>query len=116
MNKVGLGLGLSAIGASLLLVLVFLAFPQQVVAEKKVVEIKGVSYNVNSSLLDNLKSLKGKWVSVTTVSGKTFTGFVKEVGPHLVHVEKLAKREYFDALIRREDISAIETRFRQFQR
>jgi small nuclear ribonucleoprotein (snRNP)-like protein len=75
-----------------------------------------MSYNVNSSLADNLKSLIGKNVSVTIVSGKTLTGLVKEVGIHLIHLEKLKGKEYFDALIRIENISAIEAMFRNYQR
>ena len=53
---------------------------------------------------------------MTAVSGKTLTGVVKEVGNHLIHLEKLSGKEYFDALIRIENISAIETRFRMLQR
>ncbi|MBW2250084.1 MAG: hypothetical protein JRF60_05515, partial [Deltaproteobacteria bacterium] len=74
--------------------------------------IKGISYNVNSSLADNLKSLIGKKVYVTLDSGKTFAGLVKEVGNHLMHLEKLDGKDYFDALLRIENISAIDTRFR----
>ena len=85
-------------------------------ANTKVVAIEGISYNVNSSLADNLKSLIGKKVYVTLNSGKTFTGFVKEVGNHLMHLEKLDGKDYFDALLRIEDISAIDTRFRDIQR
>ena len=85
-------------------------------ANTKVVAIEGISYNVNSSLADNLKSLVGKKVSVTLDSGKTFTGIVKEVGNHLIHLEKLDGKDYFDALLRIENISAIDTRFRDIQR
>ena len=85
-------------------------------AKTKVVAIEGVSYNVNFSLQDNLKSLIGKKVYVTLNSGKTFAGFIKEVGDHLVHLEKLDGKGYFDALIRIEDISAIDTKFRDIQR
>ena len=82
-------------------------------AETKLVPIEGVSYNVNASLQDNLKTLIGKKVYVTLNSGKTFAGTVKVVGDHLMHLEKLDGKDYFDALIRIEDISAIDTRFRE---
>jgi hypothetical protein len=85
-------------------------------AEAKVVAIEGISYNVNSSLADNLKSLIGKNVNIILDSGNNLSGIVKKVGNHLLHLEKLDKKEYFDALIRIEDISAIDTRFRIFQR
>lgn len=93
---------------------VFLTLPAEVKA--KVVAVEGVSYNVNSSLVDNLRSLVGRKIYVTLDSGKTVAGFLKEVGDHLIHLEKLDGREFFDALIRIEDINAIETRFRNLQR
>jgi hypothetical protein len=74
-----------------------------------------IAYHVNASLSDNLKSLLGKQVYVTLDSGKTFAGFVKEVGDYLLHLEKLQDKDYFDALIIIESISAIDTRFRGFQ-
>jgi hypothetical protein len=43
-------------------------------------------------------------------------GVVKEVGDHLVHLEKLDGKEYFDALIRVESINAMDARFRDVQR
>ena len=85
-------------------------------AETKVVPVEGVSYNVNASLQDNLNSLIGRKVYVTLNSGKTFAGSVKVVGDHLMHLEKLDGKDYFDALIRIEDISAIDTRFRELVR
>jgi hypothetical protein len=93
-----------------------LAFGSRVQAQPKVVGVEGVSYNPNASMADNLKSLTGKRVVVTLNSGKAFTGNVKEVGNHLVHLEKLEGKEYFDALILIQDISAIDTRFRADQR
>jgi len=85
-------------------------------AETRVVFIEGARYDVTCSLRDNLKSLVGKKVYVTLNSGKTFAGFIKEVGDHLLHLEKLDGKDYFDALIRVEDIGAIDTRFRDVQR
>jgi small nuclear ribonucleoprotein (snRNP)-like protein len=90
--------------------------PTDVEAKANVVSIEGISYNVDSSMVDNLKSLVGKKVYVTLDSGKTFTGYVKKVGNHLMHLEKLDRKDYFDALIRIENISAIDTRFRDIQR
>lgn len=94
----------------------FLVFPAAVEAKAKVVVIEGMSYNTNSSLKDNLRSLIGKKVYVTLDSGKTLAGFVKEVGNYLIQLEKLDGKDFFDALIRIENIGAIEARFREFQR
>ena len=91
---------------------VFMLFTQYAAAGPKVSAVEGMNYNVNFSLTDNLKSLKGKTVTVTLDSGKSFSGAVKEVGNHLLHLEKLSGKEYYDALINIEDISAIDARFR----
>ena len=76
---------------------------------------EAISYNVNSSLADNLKSLIGKKVYVSLDSGTTLAGFVKEVGNDLMQLEKLDGKDYFDALLKIENIIAIDTRFRGFQ-
>ncbi len=75
-----------------------------------------MGYKVNAPLAENIKALTGKKVSLTMNSGSTFTGSVKAVGKGLVHLEKLEGKEYFDALIRIDDISAIDARFRDYQR
>ena len=53
---------------------------------------------------------------MTLDSGKTLAGLVKGVGNHLIHLEKLDGKDYFDALILIEHISAIDVKFRDFQR
>jgi small nuclear ribonucleoprotein (snRNP)-like protein len=109
---------LRSIGITLTLLfsLAFLTLPTEVEGGAKVVPIEGMSYNVNSSIESNLKSLVGKKVYVTLDSGKTLAGFLKEVGNHLIHVEKLDGKDFFDALIRIENVIAIEAKFRDFQR
>jgi hypothetical protein len=106
--------------AGLMLALVFfvavLALPGAAMAAAKVTAVEGMGYHVGASLQDNLKSLVGKKVYVTLDSGKTFGGFVKEVGNNFVHLEKLDGKDFFDALIRIEDISAVDAKFRDFQR
>jgi len=95
-------------------ILIFLTEGAQ--AKTNVVAIEGMKYNINSSMTDNLRTLISKKVYVTLDSGKTFAGVVKEVGNHFIHLEKLEGKEYFDALIRIEHISAIDTTFRKIQR
>jgi len=116
MLKKSVMVGSVALALTILFYITILVLPTEVEAKSKIVAVEGVSYNVNSSLADNLKSLIGKKVYVTLDSGKTFAGFVKEVGNHLIHLEKLEGKDYFDALLRIENISAIDTRFRDFQR
>jgi len=101
---------------TILFFLTIFVLPTETNAGPRVVTIKGISYNVNASMGDNLKPLIGKKVNVTLDSGKAFTGFVKEVGNHLMHLEKLDGKDHFDALLRIENNGAIDTRFRKTQR
>jgi small nuclear ribonucleoprotein (snRNP)-like protein len=116
MRKNAKMLSLSGVIVTAVVLALFFTLPTAVAAKSKTVAIEGMSYDVDSSMADNLKGLFGKRVSVTVTSGKTFIGFVKEVGDHLVHLEKLEGQDYFDALIRIENISAIDAMFRTYQR
>ncbi len=89
-----------------------LAAQVMVHAQPGIVEVEGIGYNVNASMADNLKALTGKKVSITLDSGKTLTGSVKAIGGRLLHMEKLEGKEFFDALVRLESISAVDTRIR----
>jgi hypothetical protein len=82
---------------------------------KSVTSIEGVKFDTQNSLGDNLKSFTGKDVYVHLRSGKTFQGYVKSVGDHFVHLEKLSGKDFFDVLIRIEDISAIDAKFRELK-
>jgi len=101
--------------AALLLGSLFM-YPAVVAAKPKLAPVEGASYNINASLTDNLKTFISKKVYITLDSGKIFSGIVKAIGNHLIHLEKLDGKEYFDALIRIENISAIDSRFRKLQR
>jgi hypothetical protein len=108
--------GLVGMALALMLFVTGFTLSAEAVAAANVTAIEGMMYNAGASLQDNLKSLVGKKVYVTLNSGKTFSGYVKEVGNNLVHLEKLDGKDFFDALIRIEDISAIDAKFRDFQR
>ena len=85
-------------------------------AGTKVVPVQGVNYIINASLMDNLNALAGRKVTLTVDGGKILAGIVKSVGPHLIHLEKIEQKEFFDALIRIDSIQAIEVQFREYQR
>jgi len=85
-------------------------------AAAEVVAVPGMKYNVKASMADNLKTLVGKFVYITLKSGTVLAGTVKEVGDHMVHLEKLERKDFFDALVRVDEIAAIDTKFRDFQR
>jgi hypothetical protein len=83
--------------------------------QKKVTELEGVRFDTGASLADNIKNFSGKDVFIHLRSGKTVQGYVKSVGNGLIHLEKLSGRDFYDALIRIEDISAIEAKFREMK-
>ncbi len=77
--------------------------------------VEGAAFNVSQSMNDNLKIYTGKNVVIHLRGGKTLQGYVKSVSNHFVHLEKLSERDFYDALIRMEDISAMEARFREMK-
>lgn len=103
-----------AVLAVILAVGIFLFFPVAVQA-RSAVALEDVNFNVSGSIKENLKAYVGKDVLIHLRSGKTFQGYVKSVGDHFVHLEKLSGRDFYDALIRIEDIGAIEAKFRDMK-
>ncbi len=93
-----------------------IAMPSLASAKAKVVEVEGMSFNANASMGDNLRLLTGKKVYVSLKSGSSFAGTIKKVGNNLLHLEKLEGKDFFDALILIKDISAVDARFRAYQR
>ncbi|MBF0551948.1 MAG: hypothetical protein HQK60_15615 [Deltaproteobacteria bacterium] len=69
-----------------------------------------VKFNVDTSLTENLVMLKGKSVTVFLASGQTITGVVTSVKGNLLHLGKLSQKEFYDALVSIDHISAIEAR------
>jgi len=103
-----------AVLAVFLFVAIFMIFPATAQTRSLVV-VQGAQFDVSSSIKDNLKIYAGKDVLIHLRSGKTFQGYVKTIGDHFVHVEKISGRDLYDALIRMEDISAIEAKFRDIK-
>lgn len=66
--------------------------------------------NLETTLADNLLAFQGKTVSVTLSSGQTIAGVVKNVKNGNLHLEKLVQKEFFDAIIVIDKISAVEIR------
>jgi small nuclear ribonucleoprotein (snRNP)-like protein len=77
--------------------------------------VPGAKFEVSFSMKENLKAYIGKDVLIHLRSGHTFQGYVKAVGDQVVHLEKLSGRDFYDALIRIDDISAIEAKFREMK-
>lgn len=98
----------------LLFITLFLMFA--LTAQAGTIEVEGAHFMVNASMKENLKIFVGKKINVSLSSGKTFSGVLKEVGPHLLHMEKMAGKEYFDAIIRIDTVQAFDSQFREFKR
>jgi len=90
----------------------FINFPAQA---RSLTIVEGASFSVSGSVKDNLKNYQGKDVVIYLHSGKNFQGHVKAIGDHLIHLEKIAGKDFYDALIRIEDITAIEAKFRDMK-
>lgn len=105
---------IATVVAAVMLFAFCLVFPGISVA-KSPAPIAGLGFNVGISMQENLKSLVGKDVYVHLRSGDTLQGYVKAVGDVQIHLEKLAGKDFYDALIRLDDISAIEVKFRDIK-
>ncbi len=82
---------------------------------RSAVAVEGAKFETASSIKDNLKTYIGKDIVIHLRSGKTIQGYLKSVGDHLLHVEKLSGRDFYDALVRIEDITAIEAKFKEMK-
>lgn len=82
---------------------------------RSAVAIESAKFDTASSIKDNLKIYIGKDVVVHLRSGKSFQGYVKAIGDHMIHMEKLSGKDFYDALIRIEDITAFEAKFRDLK-
>jgi hypothetical protein len=71
-----------------------------------------VQLNAGIPLADNLAALKGKTATVYLASGQSMTGIVKDVKDNVLHLEKISQKEFYDALVRVDLISAIDARVR----
>lgn len=70
------------------------------------------AFNTGASMADNLKMSAGKTVAVHLRSGEALTGIVESVGANFLHLSQLSGKAFYDALIRIEDISAVDKRVR----
>jgi len=104
----------SAAVAAVMLFASFIIFPT-VAQARSVAPVEDAKFDVASTIKDNLKFYVGKDVVIYLSSGKSFQGYVKSIGDHLMHVEKLSGKDFYDVLIRIEDISAIEAKFRDLK-
>lgn len=74
---------------------------------------KSLRFEEQDSVATTLKKLEGRVVKIRLAgNGEEITGKVQKVGKDLVHVSDLAGREFFDALVRVDQISAVAVQVR----
>ncbi|PKN28542.1 MAG: hypothetical protein CVU64_12820 [Deltaproteobacteria bacterium HGW-Deltaproteobacteria-21] len=76
------------------------------------VPVEGASFNVEATTADNLKVYVGKRIIVVLNSGKELFGTLKAVSGNHLHIAELEGVDYFDALVRTENVVAVKARFR----
>ncbi len=72
-------------------------------AQEKNYELKSVSSTVKDILLENI----GRRVIVRLDTGDNLEGTVNKVGDNLVHLSKISGRDFYDAAVRIDKISAV---------
>jgi len=75
-------------------------------------EKDAVQFSVNMSMTENLTALKGKTVTVHLASGQALTGTINDVKGNLLHLVKLSQKDFYDALVAIDRISAVEMKAR----
>jgi len=73
----------------------------------------GLALKTAAELRDILVENTGKRVVLRLGSGEEIEGTVTTVGNSLVHISKLAGKEFFDSVVRIDRISAVRMRARE---
>jgi hypothetical protein len=68
--------------------------------------------NKGFGMKEILTSYQGKRVGIRLDSGEEVEGIITTVGDQLVHVSKLSKRDFYDAVVRLDKINAVIFRAR----
>jgi hypothetical protein len=89
------------------ILLLCLALSQNLFAQEVKFELKK-DYGIKEILTGYV----GKRVAIRLDAGEELEGIVSSIGDHLVHISKLSKRDFYDALVRIERINAVIIRVR----
>jgi hypothetical protein len=69
-----------------------------------------LKFNSSDTLQANLGRNVGKKAELVLISGKSVTGTIKEVGSASVYLTALEGKEFFDSLVRNDQIAAVVLR------
>lgn len=89
-----------------LLVLCFGLFKSSFAQEMK------FELNKGYGMKEILTGYTGKRVAIRLNAGEELEGIVTSVGDHLVHISKLSRRDFYDAVIRIDKVDAVIFRVR----
>ena len=64
-------------------------------------------FNPSMSLKDNLASNIGKRVSLMISAGESVEGTIEKVDDHFVLIAKLSGKDFYDALVRIDEVKAV---------
>jgi hypothetical protein len=92
---------------AVVVVVICLGFSQNLFAQEMKFEL-----NKGFGMKEILASYEGKRVAIRLDGGEELEGMITRVGDQLVHVAKLSKRDFYDAVIRIDKINAVIFRAR----
>ncbi len=84
------------------LAMAFLAVASQLFAEEAKLD-----FSPGAGVKEILKDQVGKRVSVRLDAGEDLEGTVTKVGDQLVHISKLSRKDFYDAVVRIDRINAV---------
>ena len=88
-------------------VTICLIFSQNLLAQEMKFEL-----NKGYGMKEVLASYEGKRVAIRLDGGEELEGILTRVGDQLVHISRLTRREFFDAVVRIDKINAVIFRTR----
>lgn len=76
------------------------------------VNANDLDLNSPESIRINLEKIPGERVTVSLIGGGELQGVVSKVGAQALYLKELTGREFFDAIIRLDHISAVAVKMR----
>jgi len=76
------------------------------------VNVNDLDLNSPESIRINLEKITGERVTVSLIGGGELQGVVSKVGAQALYLKELTGREFFDAIIRLDHISAVAVKMR----
>jgi len=102
-HKEGITVIKNIIGSAVLVMCFMAVHVPNVAADEQKYELKSSASTVKDVLMENI----GKRVIVRMDTGDNLEGTVNKVGDSLVHISKISGRDFYDAVVRMDKISAV---------